>query len=807
MKISYNWLKEYFDCGLSPEETGKLLTDGGLEVESIESYESVKGGLKGLVVGHVLTREKHPDADRLSITTVDVGNGTILPIVCGAPNVDAGQKVIVAVPGAKLYPSEGDPFEIRKSKIRGAVSEGMICAEDEIGLGTSHAGIMVLPEAKVGQPASEYFKLESDSVFEIGITPNRSDALSHIGVARDLRALYNFRNNASLNLNTPSFENITNKTKTVAIEIQDAELCSKYHGLVINNIKVGESPDWLKNKLASIGVRSINNVVDVTNFVMYECGQPLHAFDLNEIKGNKVIVRKANSGEKFVTLDGIERALKGEELMIANASEAMCIAGVFGGAKSGVKESTSSIFLEAAYFDSVSVRKTSKLHTLKTDSSFRFERGADPKMIEYALNRAAALLKEICGAQAEGLVAFDSGKDLSSKFEIEVNYISKIIGKEISITEVKGILTLLGIDIVKENGGKILIEVPAFKTDVKRPIDVVEEILRIYGYNNIELGSKLNSSVVIRTKPDKQKLVDTISAQLVAQGFNEVMALSLSEKELYDKELQNKLVEVLNPLSSELNVLRNNLNYGLLQTVSYNINRKSSDLKLFEFGNIYEKQELGFKESQMIGIAITGSSSKESWNQTLLNSDFYQLKGVITNLLLRSGVNISKLKFNELNTLDYLFGLELFIGKNSVGTIGRIHPAVAKKFGVSQEVFIANLNFQFILKQYGFNVVEYAEVPKFPEVRRDLALLVPKTVKYADLEKLAYESEKNYLKAVNLFDVYEGEKLGSDIKSYALSFTLQDESATLTDSTIDKIMVKLMNNFKEKAKAEIKGTN
>lgn len=812
MKISYNWLKNYVNIDLPAEETARLLTDAGLEVEGIEKHETVKGGLEGMVIGEVKTRDKHPGADRLSVTTVDVGGSELLHIVCGAPNVEAGQKVVVALVGAKLYPTGGEPFEIKKSKIRGEVSEGMICAEDEIGLGTSHEGIMVLdPSAKVGTPAKEYFKLEEDHIFEIGLTPNRADAASHVGVARDLVAILQNRDeDAKLDLPGVHHFEAANTSRTIDVVVEDHLACPRYSGLTISNVTVQESPAWLKNRLLSIGLRPINNVVDVTNFVLHELGQPLHAFDADKISGNKVIVKKLPAGTTFVTLDGVERKLSGSDLMICNGNEeGMCIAGVFGGATSGVTNETRTVFLESAYFDPGTIRKASRHHGLKTDASFRYERGADPNITVYALKRAAMLIQEVAG----GIVAsevVDIYPNPIESFIVPFNYknCDRLVGKHIDRTKIRRIITSLGIEIRNEGSEAMQLAVPPYKVDVTREVDVIEEVLRIYGYNNIEEPAVFRSSISFSEKPDREKLRNIISDMLSNSGFSEIMSLSLTTS-AYTEKLESykseNNVRLLNPLSSDLDVMRQTLLFSGLEAIAYNHNRKNTDLKLYEFGNVYhfdKGREWPYMEAQRMAMFVTGRKQAESWSSSDDKADFYHLKGYVHNVLVRLG--IEGLKMEELNNDIFSQGLTLSKGKKRIVEFGKLSKSLLKRLDVSNDVYYADFNWDNVLQLVTHHKVQYREVSKFPSVRRDLALLLNREVKFSEVEQLAYQAERNLLKEVNLFDVYEGDKLEKGKKSYAVSFILQDENATLTDKQIDKIMEKLTNTFNEKLGASLR---
>ncbi len=814
MKISYNWLKEYIKTDLSPDEIGILLTDCGLEVESIEKFETVKGGLKGIVVAEVISKEKHPDADRLNLTTVDVGTGTLLNIVCGAANVEVGQKVIVAMIGAQLFPTIGEPFEIKKSKIRGQNSEGMICAEDEIGLGGSHAGIMVLdPSAKVGTPANEYFKIEEDHVLEIGLTPNRADATSHVGVARDLVAVLNAQKGEAIHfLDFPEVRlfKTDNTNSVISVTVEDHVACPRYSGLSLADITVADSPEWLKNRLKAIGVRPINNIVDATNFVLHELGQPMHAFDADKIKGGKVIVKKLADKTKFKTLDETERELSADDLMICDADGGMCIAGVFGGLEAGVTAETKNIFLESAYFNASSVRKSSKRHGLKTDASFRFERGTDPNITVYALKRAALLIKEIAGGSIASEI-IDIYPTPIEHFKVPFSFekCEQLIGKKIELELVKNIITSLGIEIEHEGNDALLLSVPPFKVDVTREQDVIEEVLRIYGYNNIEIPTVLNSSLSFAEKPDKEKIQNVISDLLTNNGFSEMMCLSLTKGE-YATKLSSlsddRSVAMMNPLSSDLNVLRQTLLFSGLETIAYNQNRRNADLKLYEFGKTYiaiKGETTKYIETKHLSVFITGRKQEESWNATNDTMTLYTLKGNVKNVLERLGIKDFKLA--ALNSDTFSQGLSFSHNKKIVVEFGEIAKSLSSKLmDIKMPVFYADFNWDLVLDAMKNSSTMYSEVPKFPEVRRDLALLIDKVVQFDQLEQLAYQSEKSLLKNVNLFDVYEGDKLPDGKKSYALSFILQDENATLTDKQIEKIMEKLMKTYQEKVGAEIR---
>lgn len=808
MKISYNWLKTLIDIDLPAEETAAILTACGLEVEAIEHFESVKGGLKGVVVGEVVEKEKHPDADRLSLTKVNIGGENLLSIVCGAPNVAAGQKVLVATVGSTLYPTEGDPIEIKKSKIRGAVSEGMICAEDEIGIGKSHDGIMILPnDTKVGTLASDHFKLESDVVFEIGLTPNRSDAASHLGVARDLAAILrtqNPENKISVHLNGINQIPAASNLNKVDVGIENAEGCKRYSGIVITGVKISESPAWLQNKLKAIGARPINNLVDITNFVLHELGQPLHAFDLEKVKGNKIIVKTCAENTLFKTLDGVERKLGAQDLMICNASEPMCIAGVFGGLESGVTENTKAVFLESAYFDSNFIRRTGKKHGLKTDASFRFERGTDPEMTMVALQRAVTLILDICGGNVS-MEAIDIYPEKLEPYKVafSFNNCQDLIGKNIDRSIIKGIIENLGIEISSEGSDGLLLNVPRYKTDVTREADVVEEVMRVYGYNNVESSPQFNFSVQKTIGASGYQLENNISALLIANGFSEIMSLSLNKESLYDE--GSALVKVLNPLSSDLNVLRGEMLYSGLEAIHYNSNHKNSDLKFFEFGKTYNTSKgegYPYSEKQHLSLFVCGKKIKENPYAKSGEADFIYLKGCVDSILAKLG--ITSVSVNESNNKNLAYGLTYSVKNRILVEFGAVKKSELKKMDLTQNVFYADLDTALLMDLSVRVKTEFHEVPKFPAVRRDLAMLLDKSVRYKQIEDLAFVAEKKYLKEVNLFDIYEGDKIGAGKKSYAVSFTLLNEESTLNDKQIDGIMQKLIATYKEKLGAELR---
>jgi phenylalanyl-tRNA synthetase beta chain len=797
MKISYNWLKQFIKIDSKSEETAALLTDLGLEVEIIEKYQSVKGGLEGIVVGHVLTCIPHPDADRLKITTVDLGDGVPVQIVCGASNVAAGQKVPVATIGTTLYDKEGLAFSIKKGKIRGQESHGMICAEDELGLGEGHDGIMVLDETlAAGTPAATVFNIENDEVFEIGLTPNRADAMSHLGTARDLKAGM-LQNGVSVELITPSVSNfrVDKRTLKIDVDVKDYKLAPRYCGVSISGISVKPSPAWLQNRLKAIGLTPKNNIVDVTNYVLHELGQPLHAFDASKITG-KIIVQTLDAGTKFTTLDDVERTLHEEDLMICDEKGPLCIAGVFGGKNSGVSENTNAIFLESAYFNPVSIRKTAKRHQLNTDASFRFERGIDPTITGYALKRAALLIQEVAGGEITSDLIDVYPKKIED-FTVFLNFcnVTKIIGQEIPKDTIKKILVSLDIKVNSVSDSGLGLTIPAYRVDVQREIDLIEEILRVYGYNNINFSKKLNATVTNSPRNEDYKIQNSIAAQLNSQGFHEIMANSLTTASYVQlsevlKEAHN--VTMLNPLSNDLATMRQSLLFSGLEAVSYNINRKNADLKLFEFGKSYHNFLSGYEEHKHLTLFLTGNKNQENWTSAQKPSDFFLFKGYVTGILSRLGIQ----KMQNQPVISDVFSEGIAIGNSSGNLVefGVVKKSILKHFGIKQEVFFADFNWALILKLIATKI-KYTEIPKYPEVRRDLALLIDQSVTYDSIYNIARQTEKTLLKDINLFDVYEGQNLPEGKKSYALSFTIQDSSKTLTDVQIDKIMSKLQQNF------------
>ncbi len=808
MKISYNWLRQFLQTDWEAEKTGELLTDLGLEVEGIATVESIKGSLKGIVVGEVKTCEKHPNADKLKITTVDLGDGNPIQIVCGAPNVAAGQKVPVATVGTILYDEKGESFKIKKGKIRGEESFGMICAEDELGLGKGHDGIMVLDANLVtGTPCAEVFKIETDYVFEIGLTPNRADAMSHFGVARDLRAGL-MHQGTNLELISPSVSDfhVDERTLKVDIEVEDKNLVPRYCGITITDVEIKDSPEWIQNRLKAIGIVPKNNIVDITNYVLHELGQPLHAFDSQKIRGNKVVVKTLEEGTKFTTLDDVERELSADDIMICDADDnPLCIAGVFGGAKSGVTEHTTSIFLESAYFNPVSIRKTAKRHALNTDASFRFERGIDINLTEYALKRAALLIEEYAGGKMSSDVLSFYPKKIKG-FEVFLSFENtyKLIGQEIPKETIKNILASLEIKINSVTEGGLGLTIPSYRVDVQREADIIEEILRVYGYNNIEFSHKLNTSISFDS--DKNVKVENIVAnQLTSLGFNETMANSLTKADyvaLSDTLNEAQNVEILNPLSNDLKVMRQSLLFSGLESVSYNINRKNNALKFYEFGKTYHKYESGYQEDKHLTLLVTGNRTKDSWKVTSENADFFYLKGIVTSLFSRLGFD--NLKTSPAKSDIFSEGLTLSLGKTKLVEFGVLKTSILKEFSIKQEVLFADFNWQNILTLVGNKKIKITEFTKFPAVKRDLALLLDNKVTFKEIYNLAFQSEKKLLKEVDLFDVYQGDKLPDGKKSYAVSFVLQDENKTLADKQIDKIMQKLQATFEKNLEAVLR---
>ena len=839
MNISYNWLKRYIALPDSAEKVAQILTSLGLEVGKVEKVQTIKGGLEGLVVGEVITCVDHPNSDHLHITTTRVApDAEPLQIVCGAPNVAAGQKVIVATVGTVLYNGD-EKFTIKRGKIRGEESLGMICAEDEIGVGSSHDGIMVLPaDTPVGMPAKEYFGVEDDTLIEVDITPNRADGASHYGVARDLYAYYQAKGEEAIKLEKPSVEDFHVQSHALPIEVvvENAQACPRYTGVSIKGVTIQESPDWLKKALNTIGIRPINNVVDVTNFVLHEMGQALHSFDADKIKGNKVIVKNATEGQKFITLDGVERTLSAADLMICNAEEPMCIAGVFGGQESGISETTTNVFLESAYFDPVSIRKTARRHQLSTDASFRYERGCDPNNTLYVLKRCALLIQEVAGGEiAMEVVDQVRGERLEAKgetyfapFPVELNIdrVNALIGKEIGEETIETILRAMEVEIYSQENKVWQLGVPRYRVDVQRECDVVEDILRVYGYNNVEFPEKLNTSLSYNPKPNPVALQIRISEQLAAQGFNEILNNSLTKVSYYEPLTELTLdtcVKIMNPLSQDLGVMRQTLLFGGLESIQRNANRKNADLKFYEFGNCYHysAQKIAdrqakdphwtydplyaYSEEPHLALWLTGNKSAQSWVQKEEKTSFYTLRAYVNNVLRRLGVNISTCSIEPLENELYTDGLLIKApnGKQ-IGSMGLVNSKLLKAFDIDNPVYYADLDWNMLLRLNKQYKPVINDLPKFPEVKRDFALLVDKSVKFADLAKAAMAAEKKLLKAVNLFDVYEGKNLEAGKKSYALSFILQDTENTLKDKQIEAIMAKLLKTFEEKFGAKLR---
>ncbi|WP_421944506.1 phenylalanine--tRNA ligase subunit beta [Pedobacter sp.] len=798
MKISYNWLKQFIQIDKTPQELSLILTNVGLEVESVDKVQPVVGGLEGLVIGEVLTCVQHPNADRLRVTTVNVGGKENLQIVCGAPNVGAGQKVVVATVGTTVYPLEGEPFKIKESKIRGEVSQGMICAEDEIGLGKSHDGIMILPfETQIGILAKEHFQMDDDFVFEIGLTPNRADAASHLGVARDLAAYFR----SEFEMPDLSAFKTENENLVIPVEVEDLEACPRYSSVTISGVTVKDSQDWLKDKLKVIGLRPINNIVDITNYVLHGLGQPLHAFDADKITGGKVIVKKVAEGTSFLTLDDVERKLSADDLMICNADEPMCIAGVFGGKTSGVDTETQNIFLESAYFNSVSVRKTAKRHGLKTDASFRFERGTDPEMTVTALKYAALLIKELAGGTISSSVS-DIYPTHIKPFEFEVSFsnINKLIGANIPSAEIKHIITALGISATNTSDDTLALRVPSFKVDVTRECDITEEVLRIYGYNNVEIPSKINASLSYTSKPDKENTQNVIADMLTANGYAEIWCNSLT-KSAYSKNT-DEAVFILNPLSSDLNVMRQSLLMPALESVAYNQNRKNADVKFYEYGKTYHLINEQYVERPRLLLLISGATESEQWNQKTKSSSFYNLKAAVDAVISRLG--ITTYQSDVLADDNFAYGIKYFRGDKTIVSFGAATKADRKVVDVNAEVFYADFDWALLLDIVRKNKIVNKEVSKYPQVRRDLSLLIDKNISFEVLKGIAFKTDKKLIKEVGVFDVYEGDKLPEGKKSYALNFILQDEEQTLTDKQIEHTMQKLIANLTTQAGAEIR---
>lgn len=816
MKISYNWLKDYVDTSLSPEEVAQILTNTGLEVEGREAFQSVEGGLEGLVIGRVTSCKSHPKADNLSITTVDVGMDRELPIVCGAPNVAEGQKVVVAKPGTKLF-MNGKRTELKKTKIRGEVSEGMICAEDEIGLGDDHEGIIVLnDDAPLGGKVKDYFHVEEDTVLEIDLTPNRIDGASHIGVARDLVAY--LRQKEDIKLKKPSVDHFKKDDDNLKIDVEivNREACPRYSGVTLTNVNVEPSPEWLQNRLKAVGLNPINNLVDISNFVLLETGQPLHFFDADKIKDNKVLIQKLSEGTPFISLDEQEIKLSAEDLMICDTEKPMCIAGVLGGTNSGVTEHTKNLFIESAYFDPRHIRNTAKRHALNTDASYRFERGADPNNTVYALKRAALMVKEIAGGSISSEIV-DEYPDPIDKAPVDLNFdnLVRLTGMEIPLPVLRTILPALDIEIEEETERGMKLRIPTYRVDVTREVDVIEEILRIYGYNRIETPEKLNATLTYSEGTDREQYTDVISTLLTGKGFTEIMSNSLTKSAYYNDLTtfpENNLVYLHNPLSSDLNSMRQTLLFGGLEAVAHNINHQRPDLKLFEIGNCYSRESAnesddalkGFHEESHLGLFISGQFTGESWIQKQKPADFFHMKGYVENILDKLGFHMRQFKMEELETDIFDQGLRYKLKKHTVAEVGMVHQNILNKLDIEIPVYFGDIYWGKAMELAENNRVEYKEIPKYPHVRRDLALLLNEDIRFKQIEDLAYKTEGKFLKDVSLFDVYQGEKLGENKKSYAVSFILQDEKQTLKEKHIDKIMKKLINTFREQLGAEIR---
>ncbi len=820
MNISFNWLKQYVDTERSAEEIARILTDIGLEVEGLEKIETIRGGLKGVVVGEVLTCVQHPDSDHLHITTVDVGAEAPLQIVCGAPNCRQGLKVLCATVGTVLYPNGGDEeFKIKRSKIRGVESLGMLCAEDELGIGSDHAGIMELPaDARVGQPAAEYLKIEDDYLIAVGLTPNRIDAASHIGVARDLVAWMKSHGEQA-ELKWPSVEAfaVDSHALTVDVEVENREAAPRYTGLMVKGCKIGPSPEWMQNRLRAVGINPKNNLVDITNYINFELGQPLHAFDADKIEGGRIVVRTCQEGTRFVTLDGVERTLTAEDLMICSAERPMCIAGVFGGLDSGISDTTTDVFIESAYFNPVWVRKTAKRFGLNTDSSFRFERGVDPNIQIYALKRAALLMKELAGGQIASEV-FDSRPEAVAPFRVEVSpeRVCALVGKEIPCEVQRQIIESLEMRIEAEKAGVWTVAVPPYRVDVQREADVVEDILRIYGYNNVEIPQRVRSTLSYAPKPDKNKIANRAADMLTANGFMEIMSNSLTKKAYYQGLTScpaERCVEIINPLSADLNVLRQTLLFNMLEAIELNVNRRNGDLKLYELGNCYfydaaaenaEDSLAPYSENYRLAVAVTGLEGQPSWNAAAVKSSFFTLRAAVERLLRAFGVELYALKCEALESDLYDEAVRFIVNGKELVRMGVVARKQTRRFDLKQEVYFAEIDFDLLLKTLRKHRTQAEELSKFPEVKRDLALLVDRSVNFATLREIAFQAEKKLLKRVALFDVYEGDKLPEGKKSYALSFILEDKTRTLDDRTIEKTMANLTRQFEQRAGAQVR---
>jgi len=806
MTISYNWLSDYLPQRIAPEELSKILTSIGLEVESMEKYESIKGGLNGLVIGEVLSSEQHPNADKLKKTTVNIGNNEPLQIVCGAPNVTAGQKVVVAPVGTTIYPTSGEPMTMKVVKIRGVESYGMICAEDEIGIGESHAGIMVLTnDAQPGVPASKYFNTYNDVIYEIGLTPNRMDAMSHIGVAKDVCAYLTYHKGKEVKPILPYIDQFQpdNYDLSISVTIENEEACQRYAGVSISNIQVKPSPEWLQNRLKAIGVRSINNIVDITNFILHETGQPLHAFDANAIKGNQIIVRSLPQGTPFITLDGKERVLNANDLIICNAEEGMCIAGVFGGAESGVKESTTTIFLESAWFNPVSIRRTSFAHGLRTDAATRFEKGVDISNTVNVLKRAALMIKQIAGGDiSSDVVDVYPHPQQKTKVSITYSFLKKLSGKQYSPVEVKIILTSLGFQILQENEEGLTLAVPYSKPDISLPADIVEEIVRIDGLDNIAIPTAITISPAIETIGFKEALKDKLAQYLTGLGFIEIMTNSITDSKYFGDEVLVHTVKMINNLSADLNVMRPSMLETGLEAIGYNINRKNNNLHFFEFGKTYFSNEIGhYKEEEHLCLYITGQTHEDEWNEKGKSFDFFDIKGLIGAVILVAGVNNITFTKNEDNR-----GISLHVnsGKNNVGAVSYLLPQQLKQFDIKQPVCFADISFDKLLQTAQATEIEYNEVPRFPSVQRDLSLIVNNNIIYEDVQNVVNKLRLQKLTGMRLFDVFESDKLGAGKKSFAINFTFMDDEKTLTDKEIEVSVNKIIQAFEKDLSAEIR---
>ena len=820
MNISFNWLKNYVDTDLSAEQVATILTDIGLEVEEFKKIETVRGGLAGVVVGEVKTCIDHPDSDHLHITTVDVGEAEPLQIVCGAANCRAGLKVMCATVGSVLYPNGGDEeFKIKRSKIRGVESLGMLCAEDELGIGNDHAGIIELPaDAVVGTPAKEYYHIQDDYLIGIGLTPNRVDAASHIGVARDLVAYLRSRGK-DVALKLPSVEafKVDNHDLKIDVEVENTAACPRYAGITVKGCKIAPSPEWMQNYLRAAGIHPKNNMVDITNYVLFELGQPLHAFDAAKIDGGKIVVKNCAEGTSFVTLDGVERKLNKDDLMICSATKPMCIAGVFGGLESGISDSTTDVFIESAYFNPVSVRKTAKRFGLNTDASFRYERGIDPNIQVYALKRAALLFKKLAGGEiASDIIDICPKPAEDFHFDFSIAHAKSLIGKEIPTETIRTILNALEVRIESEHDGILSVAVPPYRVDVQREADLIEDILRIYGYNNVEIPSHVNSTLSYAQKPDRTRLTNMVADFLTARGFAEIMSNSLTKAAYYDNLTSYKAencVRILNPLSADLNVMRQTLLFNTLEAVQLNANRKNGDLMTYEFGNCYyynadHKEEnnplSAYSENYRLGIAVTGTAVPQSWNSKPQQASFYTLRAAVELILKRFGLDIYTLKCETLKSDLFGDAIEVYINNKPLVQLGQVNAKICKEFDLKQPVFFAETDFDQLMKATRKHRIAAAELSKYPEVRRDLALLLDKNVTFAQLRDVAFATERKLLKAVNLFDVYEGDKLPEGKKSYALGFTLEDKSQTLNDKVIERVMVALQTAFEKQFGAQIR---